>query len=253
LKRTQLQLIQAEKLEAISTFAAGVAHEVKNPLQTVILGVDYLSNQYENDSTATMILTDMGSAVSRADAIIKGLLEFSAYKKRDVRDENLSQIIEMSLHAVGAEIANNPIQLRKNLAEELPLLRLDLKTMKHVFINLFMYCIRGMASEGGMLAIRTYAEELKDNYTVNGRTSVYFKKGETIVVAEVEDTASPLVEAMAASQNRGLVQDKQESNLGLTVLKKIIELYGGIIQVASNEVGNKYTIVFKATSPLKTI
>jgi PAS domain S-box-containing protein len=253
LKRTQLQLIQAEKLEAISTFAAGVAHEVKNPLQTVILGVDYLSNQYGNDSTAAMILDDMGSAVQRADAIIKGLLEFSAYRKRDVQDENLSQIIEMSLYAVGSELSNSPIQLRKDLTEELPLLRLDLKTLKHVFINLFMHCIRGMASEGGVLKVRTFAEVLKHNYMVNGRSSVYFKAGETIVIAEVEDTAGAVDDTMAASLNRGLTSAKREPNLGLTVLKKIIELYGGIIQVVSNDIGNKYTIVFKATNAHKAL
>jgi two-component system cell cycle sensor histidine kinase/response regulator CckA len=253
LKRTQLQLIQAEKLEAISTFASGVAHEVKNPLQTVILGVDYLSNQFENDPMAAMILGDMGSAVQRADDIIKGLLEFSAYKKRDVRDENLSHIIEMSLHAVESELANNPIQLRKDLTEALPLLRLDLKTMKHVFINLFMYCIREMALEGGILKVRTYAEELKENYVLNGRSSTYFKAGEVIVVAEVEDTGSPLEEPGMARTNRSLGVVRKEPNLGITVLKKIIELYGGIIQVTSMEIGNKYTITFKATQAPKTL
>ena len=72
-----------------------------------------------------------------------------------------------------------------------------------MFINLFMYCIRGMASEGGILKVRTFAEVLKDNYTVNGRTSVYFKAGETIVVAEVEDTAGAMDEAMTPLPNIG--------------------------------------------------
>src|SRR6266849_1985304 len=79
LKAAQLQLVQSEKLEAVSTFAAGVAHEVKNPLQTVILGVDYLSGHLPSgDATAAMVLTDMSGAVMRADGIIRGLLEFSS-------------------------------------------------------------------------------------------------------------------------------------------------------------------------------
>ncbi len=250
LKATQMRLIQAEKLEAVSTFAAGVAHEVKNPLQTIILGVDYLTSHFASDETAAMVLGDMGSAVQRADGIIKGLLEFSAYKKKAVQNEDLSAIIEQALHSLETELASAPIQLEKNLRLDLPLLRLDLKTMKHVFINLLMYCMRAMSAKGGTLRVRTFAEELKTSYLVNGRPSAYFKEGETVVVAEVEDSA-PGLDCLGGNSDPQAT--KQDSALGLAVLKKIIELYGGIIQVARQDIGSKYTIAFKAHKTLKPV
>ncbi len=250
-KTAQLQLIQAEKLEAVSTFAAGVAHEVKNPLQTIILGVDYLANHFADvDATAAMILTDMGDAVHRADSIIRGLVEFSAYNKRDVKDEDLSFIIEQSFRSVETELANFPIVLVRKLSRDLPQLKLDFRTIKHVFINLFMYCIRAMAESGGTLRVRTFSEQLTENLMTNGRASSYLRAGDTIVVAEVEDTASGDLEDKPTHGNTTVATakaTKKENGLGLTVLKKIIELYGGIIQITHRkELGNRYTIIFRA-------
>ena len=238
LKNAQMQLIQAEKLEAVSTFAAGVAHEVRNPLQTIILGVDYLGNHLAEHPTTVMVLEDMAGAVHRADGIIRGLLEFSASKKRDVKDEDLNQIIEQSLRSVETELKSGPIRLVKEIAPDLPLLRLDFRTMKHVFINLFMYSIRAM-SGGGTLRVCTYSQQVKEDYKVQGRVSKHFRIGDTIVVAEIEDTAPGPDERPAQEQPKG-----KETGLGLTVLKKIVELYGGLVDVTSGH-GNKYTLTFK--------
>ncbi len=238
LKKAQMQLVQSEKLEAVSTFAAGVAHEVKNPLQTLILGIDYLSNHLGGDPTTRMVLHDMAGAVHRADGNIRGLLEFSASKRPHVKDENINEIIEQSLHSVENELKNAPIELIKEVAPGLPLLKFDFRTMKHVFINLFMYSIRGMAS-GGTLRVRTYLREIKENFSADGRLSNYIRRGDTLVVAEVEDTAPAVKDEPASDTTRG-----KDSALGLTVLKKIVELYGGVVDVTSGS-GNKYTLIFK--------
>jgi PAS domain S-box-containing protein len=237
LKNTQTQLVQSEKLEAVSTFAAGVAHEVKNPLQTIILGVDYLSNHLTQDQTVAMVLGDMATAVHRADAIIRGLLEFSANKKRNVQDEDLNQIIDQSLLSVQNELQNSPIELVKDVAPELPPLRLDSRTMKHVFINIFMYSIRAM-SGGGTLRVKTYCREIKENWMEHGRVSNFLRIGDTAVVAEVEDTAPPSPEKIHDSRSN-------EPALGFTVLKKIVELYGGLVDL-TNEKGHRYTLTFRA-------
>ncbi len=73
LQQTQMQLIQAEKLESIGRLAAGVAHEVKNPLALLLLGVDYLSQGIQpEDPNVAKILQQMRDAVERADRIVRG-------------------------------------------------------------------------------------------------------------------------------------------------------------------------------------
>jgi signal transduction histidine kinase len=184
-----------------------------------------------------MVLEDMGGAVRRADSIIRGLMEFSSHTKRDVKDEDLTAIVDQALLAVQHELANHPVRLEKDLAENLPLLRFDARTIKHVFINLLLYSIRTM-SQGGRLAVRTFTRPWAESPEGNGKTNV-FKAGETVVGAEVEhlyyEEGSP--EPQLPHPTNGL---------GLTVLKKIIELYGGMIQVVSRKSGgSKYTIFFK--------
>jgi signal transduction histidine kinase len=72
-------LIQSAKLESVGTLAAGVAHEVKNPLQTILLGLDYLTvNLPRVNDGATLVLADMRDAVTRANLIIRELLQLSA-------------------------------------------------------------------------------------------------------------------------------------------------------------------------------
>ena len=239
LKAAQLQLVEAEKLEAVSAFAAGVAHEVKNPLQTVILGVDYLSSHVAaQDATAAMVLTDMASAVARADGIIHGLLEFSSGSPREVQDEDLNSIIEQSLRTIEHDLANCPIRLVKELGQGLPLLRFDGKTMKHVLINLLMRALRQIA-EGGRLRVCTFVRELTNDIKMNGRPSAIFKTGETVAGVAIEGaSATPAGEGSTICAAQPI--DK-ESGLGLTVLKKIIELYGGVLDVT----GSQYTILFK--------
>jgi PAS domain S-box-containing protein len=250
LKAAQLRLIQAEKLEAVSTFAAGVAHEVKNPLQTIILGVDYLSNHVAaGDESASMVLNDMGEAVQRADGIIRGLLEFSAYNKRQVKEANLNAILEHSLRAVESELCNHPIVLVKELADDLPSLRLDVKTMKHVFINLFMYSIRGLA-EGGKLIVRTYARPWPESPPGSGNAAAIFKAGDLVVTAEVEELrTSTAHEKPTEGGTTSMANKPARGGLGFAVLKKIIELYGGGVEFTSRKAGSKYTVMFKRHQP----
>jgi signal transduction histidine kinase len=241
LKAAQLQVVQSEKLEAVSTFAAGVAHEVKNPLQTIILGVDYLSNHLKSeDQMAAAVLNDMAEAVGRADAIIRGLIEFSVYSKRTVKNEDLTAIVEQALHAVRVELANYPIQLKVELTDNLPL-RADLRSMKHVVINLLMYCVRGM-QEGGALTVRTLGQDLNEALVLGGKPLPHFKPGERVVMADIEDTA----DHMTPTEPRPAGARRDLSGLGLTVLKKIIELYGGVIHIDERREGSKFRIVFKA-------
>jgi PAS domain S-box-containing protein len=143
IKTTQKKLVQSEKIEAISTFAAGVAHEVKNPLQTVVLGIDYLRDYVvTNDANTTELLDQMADAVARADAIVRGLVEFSSHKKGAVTEQNLTEILKQSLNAVETELSVQSIQVRSELADNLPALRLDKRSIKHVLINLLAMEIR---------------------------------------------------------------------------------------------------------------
>jgi len=251
LKATQTRLVESERLEAVSTFAGGIAHEVKNPLQTILLGVDFLKNSLTNaGEDARMVLDEMDNAARRADAVVRGLVEFTAQRKRHMKAQDLSVIVEQVLRSVESELAGQSITLVKELATDLPPVRLDLKTMKHVFLNLLTSAIVAMP-DGGHLSVRTYFRRLTDGQQGSRRTRGQSKAGDTFVTVEIEDDGAGVIESkLAGKPNRTFGTEMiRKGAVDLMVLKKVVELYGGTIHITNRMTGGvKVLIMFKAVS-----
>lgn len=233
LQVAQRKLVQSEKLEAVSTFAAGVAHEVKNPLQTVVLGIDYLRDYaVANDPTALDLLQQMSEAVQRADAIVQGLLEFSSYRKGAVSEQDFGHLFEQTMAALESELTAQAIQVRADYAPDLPKLRLDPRALRHVLISLLGAEINASPT-GSELFVRTYLKAPPAG--PNGRSAV---------VAEMEvrppggggGGSTTVITKKAAAGNH--------DDFGIMVARKIIELYGGRVERQRSRRGHQFTISF---------
>ena len=255
LKATQLQLIQAEKLESVGRLAAGVAHEVKNPLAIIQLDVDYLSNTLTNgDENTSMILQDINNAVKRADTVIKGLLNFSASREFLSDIEEFNFVIEQSLSLVKHELDRSHIHLVKELDEGLPPVRLDRNKIEQVFVNLMMNSIHAMP-KGGTLTVRTYVRQFNGGGPPQGhgepdKLADRLRVGDTVVVAEVDDTGTGIPENQLPKVFDPFFTTKptgKGTGLGLTVTNKIIELHGGVIDIRNRKEGGvRVEVMLKA-------
>jgi PAS domain S-box-containing protein len=245
LKVTQTQLVQTEKLEALSDFAAGVAREVRNPLQAIILGIDFLSNYSKvAGESGAMVLTEMDNAVQRADAIIDGLLEFSACNKGQTKEKDLNNIVHQALDALESELAGQHVELRQDLASNLPALELDSKPIKQVFLHLFRNLLQNLPA-GVRLTVRTYSREM-----AAGHGLPRLKAGDKVVVAEVHrpTAGDRKTRALGKRLLTGSGSKAAAHNVGLSlvVLRKIVELYGGAVEI-TEQIGDGYRlgILFK--------
>ena len=249
LKATQLQLIRAEKLESIGSLAAGVAHEVKNPLQTILMGIAYLSRKPRTRrGNAAIVLNEMRESIKRADSIVRGLVEFSSSNHPDVQDEALNEIIEQSLALVKYELTKQHVTVVRELAAGLPLLKLERNKIQQAFINLFLNAIQAMP-EGGRLRVRTYQEPRNGNPAHHGPASLSASANARIaIVAEVEDTGAGIPEDQLPRVFDPFFTTKAPgvgSGLGLPVTRKIVELHGGSIEVASLPgAGARFSLTF---------
>jgi signal transduction histidine kinase len=245
LKTAQTRLVQSEKIEALSTFAAGIAHEVRNPLQTILLGIDFLRQTHDNssDPTVLQVLTDLENGARRADAVIQGLLEFTAYRQQAVTDQDLSQLVARALHTVDSELASRSIHLVKDLAHGLPRIRVDGRKIRHVLIKLFLGTIERLRS-GGSLSVRTYQQDGTSAMPPNLSLPTPLRSGEHLVLAEIRQTPAN-TPPPSHDDSPGTALIRQEE-LDLLIVKKVVELYGGMILNHGQAHGNFHvTLLFR--------
>jgi PAS domain S-box-containing protein len=250
LQATQLQLIQAAKLESVGTLAAGVAHEVKNPLQTILMGLDYLDNSLAagKDDNTTLVLTDMRDAVNRANAIIRELLQLSAATDFALRDEDLNALLERSLWLINSEIIASQITVVRKLDASLPRVRLDRGKMEQVFINLFINALQAM-SQGGVLTVTTCHRRFGEDLKLSGPAFSQFRPGDLIAMTEVQDSGKGIPEANLPRIFDPFFTTKPTgvgTGLGLSVVKKIMDLHGAAIDIRNAPPGGALvTLIFK--------
>jgi PAS domain S-box-containing protein len=234
LKAAQAQLIQAEKMESIGTLAAGVAHEVKNPLAILMMGINYLGKKLGDDEALASILRDMKEAIYRADSIARGLLEFSASNQLAVAPADLNSLIEETLRLVRHTFTEQKITLVKDLKPALPHVHVDKNQIQQVFVNIIMNSIHAMP-EGGQITVRTYAKQLTETTHFEGsRKGDRIWVGDKVVVAEFEDSGSGISEEHLAKIFDPFFTTKPTgvgTGLGLPVSKRIIDLHGGNLDI----------------------
>ena len=249
LRSIQLQLIEAEKMKSIGRLAAGVAHEVKNPLAIITMGVDYLEGQPTADINTKEILHEMRSAVKRADNVIRGLLDFSAPRQLEVVAASLTDIIERSLLLVRGEMSGQRYRLVTDFEPGLPELRLDPMKVEQVFVNLITNAIHSMP-DGGTLTVRVHTKQLTGvGENLAGSAPEAFHVGDQVMVAQVEDTGTGIPEAKLGKIFDPFYTTKptgKGTGLGLTVTRSIIDLHGGTIEITNRpEGGARATVMFK--------
>jgi PAS domain S-box-containing protein len=249
LREVQLQLIEAEKMKSIGRLAAGVAHEVKNPLAILKMGLEFFSTQKPADEHTPVILKEMADALTRADSVIRGLLDFSAPKQLEVRRENLNAIINQALQLVRGEM-QGAFEIERDFQHNLPLIGLDAGKISQVFVNLFTNALHAMG-EGGILSVRTYAKQLTGvGANISDSRSESFRVGGHIIVAEIDDTGAGIPEDKLAKIFEPFFTTKptgKGTGLGLSVVKTIIDLHGGTIDIRNlHDAGARVTLMFQA-------
>jgi PAS domain S-box-containing protein len=220
-KKLHEELVDAEKLAAVGTIAAGIAHEVKNPLSIIIQGVEYLKSAVESDATLLDVTERIKRSALRADNIIKGLLSFTRQTPIQAENAEITPIIEETLSFVEYQIKSKHIRIVRQYAPDLPNVTVDSNQIKQVFVNLLLNSFEAMQN-GGTITITT--EATRDEKDKRYLQVSIADTGCGIPENKLEKVFDPFYTTKDTPGNAGL---------GLSVTKGIIDKHHGKIRIES--------------------
>ncbi|HSJ02967.1 MAG: sensor histidine kinase [Verrucomicrobium sp.] len=252
LETAQMQLIQAEKLDSLGRLAASVAHEVKNPLATIQMGVDYFHRRRSilGESASTM-LDYMQEAISRAERIIHEMLDFSRSETLQLRPCSVNDLVTDAIHMVQHELTRRKVSVRTELTQQVPDVRADRSKLVQVIINLIINAAQAMP-EGGVVEVRTMYGELITMHRDEGlREMDLLRPGDMVVVMEVVDHGAGIPPEILRRIFEPFFTTKptgEGTGLGLPVAKRIVELHRGHLQLKNLEEGHgiRVRVILKA-------
>ena len=234
LARAREQLAQSEKLAALGQFAAGVAHEVKNPLAIIQGGVEFLGLKAADEETRNTVRM-IEESVQRADTIIRDLLKFarpSAQQREAVSPEELVRGT-INLLTYGGALKQVAVQTR--VEAKAPRVEVDKNQIQQVLLNVMMNAVDAMPG-GGSLTVTIEPSSLD-----GGRAAC------AVAVADTGEGIAPEHLAKLFEPFFTTKRDKKGTGLGLSVSKTIVESHGGVLRIASTQgKGTVVTLVLPA-------
>ncbi len=232
LKETQDQLLQAEKMVSLGQIAAGVAHEINNPLFVISGEAEMLGMEEEMrpESVKDSVRT-IREQVARIGEIIKRLLEFSRKKEVKFSPLDINVLLDkvLKLLAYQAKLMGQ-IEIVRQFVEGELIVEGDQNQLQEVFLNLMINAVQAMEERGGILTIRTFSEII-DYLPV---TSDKIIKGDKVVCVQISDTGTGMTEETTKRIFDPFFTTKNTgTGLGLSVCLGIVENHNGIIDVDS--------------------
>ena len=217
LKKAQLALVQSEKMAAVGTLSAGLAHEVKNPLSSVLGYAQLAKRKITETEVVKAHLDIIESETRRCNDIIGNLMQFSRAEKGEFDEISINNVVEKSVGIVDHQLSLHKVRVTTDLTEEIPPLLGNANQIQQVLMNLAINAQHAMGEDGGTINIKTEVDESTASALIT-----------------VDDTGPGIPEDVAANIFEPFFTTKaagEGTGLGLSVSYGIIQEHKGAIHV----------------------
>ncbi len=230
IKKLQDEMIKSAKLNTAGQIAAGIAHEIRNPLSSIKMMVQVMKNRYMPVEGAHETAVVM-SEIDRINKLVKELLEYSKPSPMHFIKQDMHRIINDSLDILQYNIKHQNIEIRKRFWQGFPLIDLDPEKIQIVFINLIINAFEAMP-EGGELTIET-AQVSEERIRVQ-----FCNTGASIDKADLGFIFEPF-----------FTTKKDGTGLGLALVKMVVERHFGRVDVKSGMNSTCFSIFLPVQRP----
>jgi two-component system, sporulation sensor kinase E len=220
-RRTEQQTIESERLNALTLLAAGVAHEIGNPLNSLNIHLQLMERQARKlDGTARDELQESidvaRSEIARLDSIVTQFLRAIRPTRPQLRPENINVVVQEAVRFFASQIEERDIVVEQELRSDLPLIQVDRDQMKQAFYNVIKNGLEAMKRRG-ILRIRTDMDDSR----------VFIKFVDTGGGISAENL-SRIFEPYFTTKPSG-------TGLGLLIVRRIVREHGGELSIESSE------------------
>jgi two-component system NtrC family sensor kinase len=219
LREMQDYLIRSEKLASLGKMAAGIAHEINNPLTSILINTHLMLEKCEKKDPDCENLTLIADETSRCAQIVKGLLEFARQNPPEKTKSDINELIDRTTQLLENQASFQNVKIIKNLEAGLPQIQLDKTKIQQVFWNLMLNACAAMPKGGNLTIISRLDDDRKYVEIVFIDTGVGIPR----------ENINKLFDPFFTTKSSG-------TGLGLAVSYGIIQQHDGKIEVKS-EVG----------------
>ena len=223
-REIESELELSRRMAAIGRLTAGVGHEVKNPINAIVVHLELLRSKIDSGSSALRHLDVIQSEIRRLDRVVQTLVDFSRPVELQLRDQDLRNIVSSVLMLASAELETRSIALVSEMPEHPVMAKVDADLFKQALLNIVINGAQAM-NHGGELAIRL---------TEDGRNAL----------VQVEDQGEGIPEEIRPHIFDLYFTTKRDgSGIGLAMTYRILQLHNGQVDVESKMgVGTTFTL-----------
>ena len=226
LKKSEAQMRRADRLAALGTLTAGLAHEIRNPLVAIKTFTQLLPERFDDIEFRDHFLKVTSGEVDRICSLVNELLEFARPSEPNFHEDDINDVAEKIILLVDNEAKKKDIKINREYDKKIPPIMIDKEQIKQVLLNLFLNAIEA-TSENGIITFETGLIH-KNNHRDYVQIKIH-DTGEGISEDDLEQIFTPFF----TTKDKG-------SGLGLSISYKIVEEHMGHIEVKS-KVGNGST------------
>jgi len=227
LKSAQLALVQSEKMAAVGTLSAGLAHEVKNPLSAVLGYAQLSKRKLEQPEVVRKHLDTIESETRRCNEIIGNLMQFSRQEKGEFSEVSINDVVEKSMSIVDHQLSLKGVRMNANLAPDIPDITGNPNQLQQVLMNLAINAQQAMQPDGGTVDLETYYDDSFAYVAVSDT-------GPGVSAEIAEKIFEPFYTTKAAGEGTGL---------GLSVTYGIVQDHKGDIRIEQSESGGARFVI----------
>jgi signal transduction histidine kinase len=220
-RRSAQQTLESERLNALTLLAAGVAHEIGNPLNSLHIHLQLMERKVRdlNDNAKKELQESIDvarSEIARLDSIVTQFLRAIRPSQPQLHSENINAIVEEAVRFFAPEIQDRDIVVEQELRSDLPLLQIDRDQMKQAFYNVIKNSLEAMKG-GGILRIRTDIDE------------------KHVIIRFIDTGGGMSAENLGRVFEPYFTTKPAGTGLGLLIVRRIVREHGGELSIESSE------------------